>query len=359
MKLLAIGSAIVLAMAFGYPQAAAPAAVAPAGKADPGAAAADERQKLVDAGALFMLGKFDEALEAAKALLRTTKDDATKTGAARIVAESLRKKCEWKPAAGAYLKLKDYYPKASDDYIKYEAVAEVLLASPAGVYPPLEAANAKAAAVAPADPPAAGATPDKPAAVNLADDGYLERALAFLAGVRVEKLKGRAASIKRARTPQEAQAAFAAVVEEMRQAHVLSSAASGEAGQAAAKATGERLAELGRNVTTTLAAKLADFQTSIRNRSLTLTQRKEMGSYETLCKDLVKTEGEFQTAMSTATSLGASETGGLRDDSAQRQAEYQKLARAFVPPPMESRGWGGFGGGFGGPGGPGGGGRGW
>jgi hypothetical protein len=362
MRLAAIVSMIVLTLAFGRALAADPATPAPA--------AGDERQKLLDAGALMVQGKYNEAIEAAKGLLRTAKEDTTRTDAARVIAESLRKKGEWKAAAAAYLKLRDRYEKGSDNSVKNEAIAEILTASPTGVYPPLEAAEAKVKPATPnaetsaADPAAASPAPAKPAGANLADDNYLARAIACLASARIEKIKARIASIKKARTPQEAEAAFAALAEDIRQARSLSSSGSAEPEQAVAQAANERLADLGKQVVATLNAKLADFQAAVKNHSLTLMQRKEMEGLQTLCTDLAKNEASFQ---ATAGKLTALTDGAQSRDSSQREAEYTRLAKAFEPPPIDTSrsyggggnwGGGGFGAGGGGVGGRAGGGRG-
>ncbi|MCX5674043.1 MAG: hypothetical protein NTX87_03460 [Planctomycetota bacterium] len=358
MKPAAIISIAVLALAAGFAAAADPLTRPEAA----GVVATDDRAKLAEVEALFAAGKFGDVQEPARALLRTTKDDAVKTGAARLVAESLRKKGDWRVAAAAYAKLAERYEKGSDDQIKATATGEVLLASPTGVYPPLEAAAANAEAAAGTAAPASSS--GQPAAANLADDTYLARALVCLASIRAEKLKARVVTIKRARTPQEAQAAFAALAEELRQARVLSASLSAEPEQAAAGTAGKQLADLGQQILTTLNARLAGFQAAIKRSALTLSQRKDMESYQTLCTDLAKTEGSFQTTAGKLNGLSSSsDAAKLRDDSAQRQAEYAKLAQAFVPPPMENHGgWGGgmgggMGGGWGGGGGGGGGGR--
>jgi hypothetical protein len=349
MRFAAIMSVAMLAIATGFALAADPSTAAPAVKAagDTGSpVAADERQKLLDAGALMIQGKYDEAIEGAKGLIRTAKEDTTRTDAARVIAESLRKKGEWRAAAAAYLKLRDRYEKGSDNYVKNEAVSEILTASPAGVYPPLEAAAAKAT---PAGEPAststaaAATTPAKP--VTLADDDYLAQAIACLATARIEKLKLRVSSIKKARTPQEAEAAFAALVEDIRQVRALTGSASsaGDPEQSVAQAAGERLADLSKQVVTTLNAKLTAFQGAIKTHSLTLTQRKEMESYKAACTELAKNETSFQTTAGKLT--GIADASQLCTDSAQRAAEYAKLVRSFEPPPIESNhsAWGGGG----------------
>ena len=339
MKPAAAISIAVLALAAGFAAAAAPVTRPEAA----GAVATDDRAKLAELEALFAAGKFGEVVEPARALLRTTKDDAAKTGAARLVAESLRKKGDWKVAAAAYVKLAERYEKGTDDQVKATATGEVLQVSPAGVYPPLEAAAAKAqAAASPAAPAAPAAAPaassGQPAAANLADDGYLARAMACLASIRAEKLKGRVASIKRARTPQEAQAAFAALAEELRQARVLSDSLPPEPEQAAASAAGKQLADLCKQIVAALAARLNDFRQAINTGALTETHRKDMESCQTLCNDLARTEGSFQATTIRLSGLSNwPDAGQLRDQSAQRQSEYAKLAEGFVPPPPVGR----------------------
>jgi hypothetical protein len=157
MKPAAIIAIAVLALAAGFAAAAAPVTrPEAAGKDAAGAVATDDRAKLAELEALFAAGKFGEVVEPARALLRTTKDDAAKTGAARLVAESLRKKGDWKVAGAAYAKLAERYEKGTDDQVKATATGEVLLTSPTGIYPPLEAAAANAAAAAGTAAPAAG-----------------------------------------------------------------------------------------------------------------------------------------------------------------------------------------------------------
>ena len=111
MRSIAIALAMVLAMAVGHATAADPTPASSSLETAP----SDEREKLLEAGTQFMLGNYDEALDAGRALLRSTRHDAIRTGAARLVAESVRKKRQWKPAAAAYSKLAEYYAKGSDE----------------------------------------------------------------------------------------------------------------------------------------------------------------------------------------------------------------------------------------------------
>jgi len=374
MRFIAIASAMVLATACGLVLAADPPAATPSATAAAPAApvAGDDRQKLVEAGTQFMLGKFDDALDAARALMRTATDDTLKTGATRLAAECLRKKGDWQAAAGVYTTLRDRFEKGSADHVKYEAIAEILHVSPAGVYPPLEAAvaaKAKPAAggdsgtISPVAAAAPAAAPDKPAVMNLSDDAYLARALACLGAARIEKLKARITAINKARTPQEAEAAFAALVEECRQAKVLAGDQADAVEQAGAQAAGRKLAEFGKQVTPTLTSKAAEFHVAERTSGLTMAQRKDMLDFQALCTSLAGCEGDFQGVIRKVAGLDAGTDGAeLRSGSARRQAEYARLARAFEPPNEGDRRLGGRGGagggGAGGGGGGGGGGRG-
>ena len=356
MRFIAIASAMVLATACGLVLAADPPAATPSATAAAPAApvAGDDRQKLVEAGTQFMLGKFDDALDAARALMRTATDDTLKTGATRLAAECLRKKGDWQ-AAGVYTTLRDRFEKGSADHVKYEAIAEILHASPAGVYPPLEAAvAAKAKPAAGGDsgtisPVAATAAPDKPAVMNLSDDAYLARALACLGAARIEKLKARITAINKARTPQEAEAALAALVEECRQAKFLAGDQADAVEQAGAQAAGRKLAEFGKQVTPALTSKAAEFHVAERTSGLTMAQRKDMLDFQALCTSLAGCEGDFQGVIRKVAGLDAGTDGAeLRSGSARRQAEYARLARAFEPPNEGDRRLGGRGGAGGG-----------
>ncbi|MBM4019417.1 MAG: hypothetical protein FJ288_14030, partial [Planctomycetes bacterium] len=146
------------------PAPAAPAGggvvITPSGPATPAApGGSEEAQKVAAIQALLTAGEFDKAAEQAGAYLRTARDDAAKTEAMRILAEALRKKGDFRLAPAAYLRLRERFEKGSDDYVRYDGIAEVLKASPTGVYQP------------------PGAPPVKPApgapAVTLADDGAL------------------------------------------------------------------------------------------------------------------------------------------------------------------------------------------
>ncbi|MBM4019416.1 MAG: hypothetical protein FJ288_14025 [Planctomycetes bacterium] len=296
----------------GAPFTWGPSETKPAVPSAGAAATADDRQKTADAEGLFDAGKYDEAIEAARVLQRGAKDEAARTDATRLVAEALRRKGDWKAASAAYLKLRDRFEKGSDDYARYDAVSEVLRASPSGVYAPTAAA-------------AGGKT--------LADDQVLADALVRVAEARIEKLKGRIPALKRARTPQEVVALFTALAEEFRQARAVAPMVSPEAEQQAAQAAAERLVELNKPILTGLTAKQTEFQTAITTRRLTANQRKEMETCKTACNELEKNEDAFLAALDNVGGAAGWAAGSqARSASTERKSAYTRMAPTFTPP---------------------------
>ncbi len=284
-------------------------AAAPAG-------GADEKQKVSEMQTLFSEGKYDDVLKAGAALLRSAKGEDSRTEACRLVAEATRKKGDWKAAVAAYSKLRDRYDKTSDDYARNDATAEVLRASPAGVYPPMAAAAAAAAAGG--------------GSKTLADDAGLAEALLHVAEGRAAKLKARIPAIKRARSPQEVVALYEPLAVELRQLRGIAPTLSPEAEQQAAAAAAERMAELGRQVIATLTAKQAEFQQAIADKRLTSSQKRDMEKYQGLCNELAKIESSFQAVL--AKVGGSADNGRATADSADRQQAYKRLAPQFTPP---------------------------
>jgi hypothetical protein len=288
----------------------------------PPVAPGDERGKVAEIESQLAAGKTDEALEGARILARSARDEGTKIEAARLVADALRKKSEWKQARLSYTQARDRCEKGSDNYIKYDALVEMLAVSPAGVYPPLTAK--------PAGGDAAGKT--------LADDEYLGAALARLAETRIEKIKLKLAAVKRARSPQEAVAVLTAMIEDLRQARAVSAAAAVETERAVAAAVAQRLVELGRQVNTTLTTKETEFRQAIAGNRLTQNQRTEMEKYQSLCNELAQAEGTFQAGVDKLAGCKSwTETERLKNDSTTRQGGYTRLASVFAPPSLSDR----------------------
>ena len=314
------------------------------------AAMDNDGQKVTAMENLLAAGKFDELTLEAITFLRGTHDERSKTDAMWLLAESRRKKGDWTPAQEAYLKLQARFDKQDDLYLKYDAIVQILKASPKGVW------------TSPGTPPPTAQPPP-----TLADDAVLAKALTHMADTRAERLKLRIPPLKRARSPKDVAALFAPLAEALRQARVLSEAMSAEPERAAARAAGTRMAGLGATAIASLKAKVNAYQAAYRSGKLTLKQRGEIETYRRLCTELAQAEASFQKALEKLGGLsGLAEGQRLRAASAERQATYEKLAAAFQAPAWNPNGdgWGrggfdgGPGGGFGGGRGGGGGGRG-
>jgi len=317
MRQLAITVVAVVALAAGWAWAADPfppgpgAGVKSAGTSAP--AAVDERTKVAEMEALFAIGKYDDILENVKAIQRTVKDEGAKTDIARLAAESFRKKGEWKLAVPAYQRLRDRYEKGSDDYVRYDAIGEVLRTSVNGVYGPSAALSSP-----------------KP----LSEDQALAEALVRLAEARIEKIKARITAMKRARSPQEMMNLYAPIADELRQARVLAPSLSPDTEQAAALAAGQRLAELGKDAIGTLTAKQGGFQQAIAASRLTSNQKTDMLNCQNTCNDLAKAEEAFQNVLDKVGGLSSWPEGKkIRAESVARRAVYTKMAPQFKPPP--------------------------
>jgi hypothetical protein len=178
------------------------------------------------------------------------------------------------------------------------------------------------------------------ASKTLADDATLAEALQRLAEARVEKLKARIAAVKRARSPQEVVAIYEPLALEFRQLRAFAPSLPADAEQQAALAAGGRLAELGKQATTSLAARQAEFQQAATNRRLTSSQKRDMGKYQSLCNELAKVEESFQGAL--AKVGGSADTAPVRAESVDRQQNYSKLAPQFAVPAETDAdmGWG-------------------
>ena len=288
------------------------------------AGGADEKQKVAEMAAMLADGKYDEVQKAAVAFLHGAKGDEYKTEGLRLVAEATRKKGDWKAAPAAYLKLRERYEKSSDEYARNDAIAEVLRVSPTGVYPPMAAAAAAAVAGG--------------VSKTLADDPTLAEALQHVAEGRAEKLKGRIAAVKRARSPQEVIALYEPLAVEFGQLRAIAPGLPADAEQQAARAAGARLAELGKQTTAGLAARQAEFQQAATNRRLTSSQKRDMGKYQNLCNELAKVEESFQGTL--AKVGGTADAAAVRAESVDRQQNYSRLAPQFAVPADTDMGWG-------------------
>ena len=331
MRQAIILSAFVLAFSASIATAEGPFLADPGEKRAGDVDAADEMQKVVEIEAQVAAGKYDEAIEAAKTFVRKAKDNGAKAQATRLVADALRKKQDWKRAQGAYVKLRDCYDKGSDEYIRFDAMVDVLRAAPTGVYVPLAQASA------------AGTQTDA-AQKNLADDAVMAEALSQLGGKRLERVKMRIPPIGRARTAQEVAKLFAAVAEELRQVRVLWPEMPPDAEREAAQAAGMRLAELGKQFASSMNGKNAALREVIAGRRFNTGQRKEMEKCQEACLEAAKAEEAFVAAMGRLSGLTAwTEGEQLKTDSAERAKAFEKLAEGLTPPPPTGGGHGDWG----------------
>jgi len=301
-----------------------PSSSAPSGPAD-----AEEARKVAEMEAALTAGEFDKAIEQANAYLKSARDEGGKTEAVRILAEALRKKGDWKQAAAAYQRLRERFEKNSDDWVRYDAIAEVLRASPTGVYQPAGAPAPKA------DPPAS-------TAATLADDNVLAEALARQAGSRAGKLKGRIPALLRATTPQLVMAAFAPALGEAKMVFAVSADVPPDAAREVCAAAGKRLQALGNQIIPALNAKLEKYQPKMTAPwSFTNQEKADIKNTQAACKEMADCENQFQQAIFIMNGKGDwPDANRLRTESGDRRTSYDELGKKFyVPRYYSSWGW--------------------
>jgi len=279
--------------------------------------AADLDAKLAEAKAALAAGNFDAAVAAARPVARDARDNDVKNGAMRLVANALRKKGDWVPAAKSYAELKARFEKTSDACIIAEGTAAVLQMSPEGVYPGLT--------------PSASGDDKKP---TLADDAYLAQALAKLGETRTEKLKLRVATLRAAATPEALIAQLKEILDGYHAARVLAPKLPQGAEMDAAKAADARMETLSLEAQQKLRAKLADMQRDIdQGDKFADTRRQEAADYSQICQNLVASEEAFRDALKglgaakqpDVRELTASNQKRLRDETAFAQ-QFQRMA---------------------------------
>jgi hypothetical protein len=299
----------------------------------PAAGDSDETRKVAEIQVVLAAKEFDKAIEQANAFLKTAKDAGAKTEALRILAEALRKKGDWKQAAVAYLRLRDSCEKNSDDWVTYDAIAEILRASPAGVYQP-------AGAIAPKPPGTPAASSDPPPA-KLSDDNALAEALARLAGFRAGRLKSRIATVTRPTTPQLVVAALEQVAEEAKQVFTLSADAPADSAHGVCSAAGGRMQTLGGQIISTLKAKIDKYQPKMNSPwSFTNQEKLDIKSTQAACKELAQCEDKFQQTLPLMAGKGDWPEGEkLRKESAERRASYEQLGKQYIVPAYTTSVW--------------------
>jgi len=269
----------------------------------------------------FTSGEYDQTITLAKDFVRNAESEPLKTRAARLVAKSQRKKKEWGLAQGAYFSLRDRYAKGSDEYVRAGAIAEILRASPEGVYHPLVTASGGEGAK------------------TLDDDAVLEEALACLARNRAKRVELRLPRIRRARTVQEVLQRFLPLAEEIRGLRVIWPEMSPSLERAAVQMAAMRLAPLSEKALAALRAKDAYYKAILEKRGLNSSRQSEMLQYKAMCENLAAAEESFLGA--TDQLAGTSdwpEGQTLRQEGEKRRDAYVKLAEALTPPKRNDRG---------------------
>jgi tetratricopeptide (TPR) repeat protein len=287
----------------------------------------EDQQRIADIRGYYAAGDFDKALEAAKAFLTAARDEAAKTEALRITADSLRRKGQWAAAATAYLRVRERYEKTSDDYIKVDAIAEVMKFSPSGVY---------AAPGAPPPKVEAGTQ-----ARTVADDAALNEALVRVAIARAKALKARLSAVQRARLPQDVMVTFKPVAEQARQLLILATDVPADGPHELGTIAGTKMAELGTQIIASLTAKYTRYQPKkLAPGSITTQDKKDVEATEAACKQMAEAEKAFQESLMCLGGLTQwAEGDNMRRGSADRRAAYEKFAADFVIPRSYYFGW--------------------
>jgi hypothetical protein len=301
------------------------ATITPSKPAAPGIM--EDQQRIGDIRGYYAAGDFDKALDIAKAFLTGVRDEAAKTEALRITADCLRKKGQWAPAATAYIKVRERYDKASDDYLKLESIAEVMKCSPNGVYAPGGALAPKAEA----------GSPPK----TVADDAVLNDALVRVAMARAKALKSKMSPVQRVRTPQEVMVIFKPLAEQARQLMVIAPAVPPDAPRELATLAGAKMADLGKQIIASLDAKYTRYQPKkTAPGSITVQDKKDVEATCAACKQMAEAEKAFQESLFLVTGGSQWPDGDrMRTESAERGTTYEKYANDFTVPASYYFGW--------------------
>jgi hypothetical protein len=308
--------------------AAAPAgwgmAAQPAADAEPGTSegpSPDERKAFEQIESAFLSNDYEKVIVLAKDFVRSAKDESLKTAAAAMVAKAQRRKKEWDLAQGAYLSLRDRYPKGSDEYARAEAVAEILRASREGVYHPLTAAGGEES----------GGTLD--------DDAVLEKALACLAQERAKRLELRVPRLRRARNVEGLVQQFLALAEEMSQLRGISPEMSPNLERQVVQTAAMRLKPLAERTIAALKEKTLYYKAMLEKRGLTSSRRSEMLQYKAMCENLLAAERAFLDGVDKLEGTRDWPEGqSLKEEGVERCRAYKELVKTFTPPELPDRG---------------------
>jgi hypothetical protein len=256
-------------------------------------------------------GKFPEAAAAARAFIGGTRDEQAKTEAIQVLATALRKQGEWRLAAKAYADLRDRYEKGSSAYVRNEATAEVLQASPKGVYLPGSAFSGGVA----------GGT--------LADDKVLEEALGRVGEARAEKLKTAAADLKKAVSSKEIAAKFAEIIAGLQSARYLKADLPTTQDREAAEAAGAALDRVEKDVMAKLTPRVTELEQTITARhTVSAAQRKQLADYQDALGQMSAAEESFRATLGKVPKeswAGGAAWLGLGAGSGKRSGECMQL----------------------------------
>ena len=271
-----------------------------------------QQERLKEIRAMIAEGKYAEAVEAARPFAASVKKKDVKAEATGLLATALRRNGDWALAAKAYKDLAGLVEKGSEAQIRADATAEVLAASPTGVYPPLKKEGVE----------------EEPR--TLAHDDVVTDALAAVGEARVKKLGAKASALKRSATPVDVVAALEEMAAAYREARVLAPQMGYESERGAVTAAAERLENLSSEATPKLRQKLQELdQAAASQGGLNSSQRKEAQDYHDLCVKSGESEDKFRKVMKDVGGAGWPERVKLGVASMGRNREYRVLALGF------------------------------
>ena len=281
-----------------------------------------QQERLEGIRTMIAEGKYTEAVEAARPFAASVREKDVKADATGLLATALRRNGDWALAAKAYKDLAGLMEKGSDEAIRAEATAEVLAASPGGVYPPLKKEGAEEKSR------------------TLVHDDEVTAVLAVVGEARAKKLGAKAAALKRLAMPADVVAALEEVAAGYREARVLAPRMGYEAEREAVKAAAERLESLSNEATPKLRQKLQEFnQAAVGQGGLNSGQQKEAQEYNALCVKSAETENKFREVMKDVGGAGWPERAKLGMASMGRNREYGVLALGFHRVTLMRRGF--------------------
>jgi len=288
------------------------------------AASPEEQETANRIGAAVAEGRYDEAIDLAKASIRTIQNEPLKTHITLLVAQAQRKKKDWNRAATAYLTVRDRFAKGSEEYIRYNAVADVLRAAKGGVYMPLAEAHA-------------GDT-----SKTVDDDAVLAEALAVMARKEAERLPLRLRGLSSARTVDDLMQRWVPVAEDLRRLRVLWPDLSASHERSAIQALAMRLADLSQKTIAVLRSKQAEFEAMQKSRARNTQVEAAMLQHKSVCEKMIAAEKALTTAMDALPGAADWPEGQkLREDSVGRQVTYTEMAEGLTPGKGRSGGKGG------------------